>query len=50
MADNTPFTVKNGLKVGTVDVIDSSGNWVGPSTNITGFAGFQGATGPNVST
>jgi hypothetical protein len=45
MADNTPFTVKNGFKVGTVDVIDSAGSWTGPGTNITGFQGNQGLAG-----
>ena len=45
MADNTPFTVKNGFRVGTVDVVDSAGSWTGPGTNITGFQGNQGSTG-----
>ena len=45
MATDKNFVVQNGVRVGTTDVIDSSGNWIGPGTNITGDAGFQGSVG-----
>ena len=46
------FKVKNGLAVGSTDIIDSSGNWIGPPSGIkgdvgpTGPKGDTGATGP----
>ena len=49
MATASNFRVRNGLTVGTTDVINSSGTWIGPQTNIKGPqgpTGPQGATGP----
>lgn len=40
------FRIKNGLSVGATDVINSSGAWIGPQTNVAGPAGPQGPTGP----
>ena len=43
------FRVKNGITVGNTDVINSSGQWVGPNSGLvgpTGPAGSSGATGP----
>lgn len=49
MATSSNFIIKNGLTIDTTSVIDSSGIWVGPQTNIKGpqgTTGPQGATGP----
>ena len=43
---NSNFVVKNGLTVGTTQVINSSGTWTGPSTGLVGATGATGATGP----
>jgi hypothetical protein len=43
MATNQKFIVKNGLTVGTTDVIAANGSWIGASS---GLIGPQGATGP----
>jgi hypothetical protein len=48
MATASNFRIRNGLTVGTIDVINSSGVWIGPQTNIKGPqgpTGTQGATG-----
>jgi len=53
LATNSNFIVKNGLTVGTTSVINSSGAWVGPQTNViglTGSVGPQGTTGPQGAT
>lgn len=45
---NAVIPTGNGLKVNGAQVIDSGGNWVGPSTGLvgpTGAAGSNGATG-----
>ena len=47
MTLNKSFVVYNGLTVETTDVINSSGDWVGPGTNITGNQGPQGFIGDN---
>ena len=47
MATSSKFVVKNGLTVGTTNVINSSGQWVGSPT---GLIGATGATGPIGST
>ncbi|NDB60016.1 hypothetical protein EB001_16435, partial [bacterium] len=48
--ENNKFLVKNGLAVGSsIDVINSSGEWVGASGTLqgaTGVPGTNGATGP----
>jgi hypothetical protein len=49
MATASNFRIRNGLTVGTTNVINSSGVWTGPQTNIKGpqgSTGPQGATGP----
>jgi collagen type VII alpha len=49
LATNSNFVVKNGLTVGTTDVIAANGAWIGANTNLvgaTGVTGLQGATGP----
>jgi hypothetical protein len=49
MATASNFRIRNGLTVGTTDVINSSGAWIGPQTNIKGPqgpTGPQGLTGP----
>ena len=45
MATTNNFVVKNGLTVGTTNVINSSGQWIGPGTNITGDTGAPGVQG-----
>ena len=50
MATASNFRVKNGLTVGSTSVIDSSGAWIGPQTNIVGSTGPQGAAGTAGST
>jgi hypothetical protein len=54
---NSKFLVKNGLAVagstGTIDVINTSGQWIGATgilSGATGAAGVQGATGLTGST
>lgn len=43
---NNKFLVKNGLAVGSsIDVIDSSGNWIGATGTLQGATGPQGASG-----
>ena len=39
------FRVKNGLAVGTVDIVNSSGDWIGNPTGLQGPTGAQGTTG-----
>ena len=50
MSTNKPFTINNGLSIGTptgaTALIDSLGRWIGPSTNLVGSAGPQGPGGP----
>jgi hypothetical protein len=46
LATASNFRVKNGLSVGVTDVINSSGAWIGPQTNVIGLTGPQGVTGP----
>lgn len=56
MATSSNFVVKNGLTVGTTNVINSSGQWVGSptaligATGATGPIGSTGATGPQGTT
>jgi len=59
MATSSNFSIRNGLKVGTTDVIASNGVWVGVTTNLfgpngatgpAGAAGATGATGPQGAT
>ena len=53
MANNKNFSIKNGLSIGNVNVINSQGEWIGPNTNLiggTGSTGATGATGPRGST
>ena len=45
MATNSNFKVKNGITVGTVNVIDSSGVWTGQASNNPGVTGPNGPTG-----
>ena len=43
---NNKFLVKNGLAVGSsIDVIDSSGEWIGATGTLQGATGPQGASG-----
>jgi hypothetical protein len=49
MASNQDFIVKNGLTIGSSQVIAANGRWVGVSTGLIGpqgAQGAQGATGP----
>ena len=46
MANNSNFVVKNGLTVGTTNVINSSGAWTGPNSGLVGATGVLGPTGP----
>jgi len=53
LATSSNFVVKNGLTVGTTNVIAANGAWIGANTNLigaTGPLGPQGATGPQGST
>ena len=45
MANNTKFVVKNGLTVGTSDIVAANGVWIGASTNLIGPQGIQGTAG-----
>ena len=45
MATNSPFTIKNGLRVGTANTIAANGVWLGPASNYPGAQGAQGSTG-----
>lgn len=45
MATNSPFTIKNGLRVGTANTIAANGVWLGPASNYPGAQGAQGAPG-----
>ena len=50
MANNTKFVVKNGLTVGTSDIVAANGVWIGASTNLIGpqgNQGYQGTAGTN---
>ena len=47
MATNRNFRVKNGVTVGTTDVINSSGVWTSTRANYPGATGPIGPTGPN---
>jgi len=46
LASNQDFIVKNGLTVGSSQVIAANGRWVGVSTGLIGPQGAQGAQGP----
>jgi len=46
LATNSNFVVKNGLTVGTTNVINSSGAWTGPNSGLVGATGVLGPTGP----
>ena len=52
MASNQDFIIKNGLTIGSSQVIAANGRWVGANTGLvgpqgaTGPAGSNGATGP----
>ena len=39
------FRVTDGVKVNDTSVIDNTGVWIGPTTNIRGPQGAQGAVG-----
>jgi hypothetical protein len=45
LANNTKFVVKNGLTVGTSDIVAANGVWIGASTNLIGPQGIQGTAG-----
>jgi len=45
-ANTNPFVIKNGLTVGTNQVINSNGIWVGPNSGLVGPQGPQGPGGP----
>ena len=40
---NTKFIVKNGVSVGTTDIINASGEWIGPNSGLVGATGSAGA-------
>ena len=46
MSNQNNFVVKNGITVGTTNVINSSGAWVGPNSGLQGATGVTGSTGP----
>jgi hypothetical protein len=46
MASNQDFIVKNGLTIGSSQVIAANGQWVGVSTGLIGPQGPQGVAGP----
>jgi hypothetical protein len=50
MATANSFVVKNGLTAGVTPVIDASGNWIGPNTNIIGPTGPTGPAGDKYAT
>ena len=50
MSNQNNFIVKNGLTVGTTNVINSSGAWVGPNSGLVGATGPTGPTGPTGAT
>ena len=50
MASNQDFIVKNGLTIGSSQVIAANGQWVGVSTGLIGPQGAQGAQGPGGAT
>ena len=37
MANNNKFIVKNGISVGTTDIVDANGNWIGPDGSGSGL-------------
>ena len=39
------FRIKNGLTVGDVEIVSSTGEWVGPSSGLVGPPGVDGANG-----
>ena len=45
MATNANFKIKNGLTVGDVEIVSSTGEWVGPSSGLVGPTGADGAPG-----
>lgn len=50
ISNTSTFTVRNGITVGTTQIVNSSGQWSGPSNNLigaTGPTGSAGANGPN---
>ena len=50
MATNKNFTVKNGITVGNTNVVNSSGEWVGPNSGLVGATGPTGPAGANGAT
>jgi hypothetical protein len=49
-ANTNPFVVKNGITVGTTSIVNSSGQWVGSTTNLIGPTGVAGTNGINGAT
>ena len=47
MAIDKNFKIKNGLTVGDVEIVSSTGEWVGPSTGLVGPPGADGNAGAN---
>ena len=47
-AANSYFIIKNGLAVGTNNVIAANGVWIGSNTGLVGPAGSSGASGITV--
>ena len=45
MATNHNFKIKNGLTVGDVEIVSSTGQWVGPSSGLVGPPGADGLNG-----
>lgn len=45
MATNHNFKIKNGLTVGDVEIVSSTGQWVGPSSGLVGPPGADGDPG-----
>ena len=50
MATSANFVIKNGLTVGTTNVIAANGRWIGVTTNLQGATGPTGPTGPQGAT
>jgi hypothetical protein len=47
VATNKNFKIKNGLTVGDVEIVSSTGEWVGPSSGLVGPPGVDGINGLN---
>jgi hypothetical protein len=45
VATNHNFKIKNGLTVGDVEIVSSTGQWVGPSSGLVGPPGADGLNG-----